>query len=68
MKQISIQLDAETIRQIADLARWWGLPPVKHNTPVISRAVERAHRDEFARIELKKFDAAQRREDAESGI
>ena len=64
MRQISIQLDAETIQQIADLAEWWGLPSTRHNTPVISRIVERVHRDEFAKRELEKFDEAQRLEDA----
>lgn len=41
MKQISISLDDETIKQMQDLALLWGLPEVRHNTPVISRCVER---------------------------
>lgn len=41
MKQISIWVDDETIKQMQDLAELWGLPEVRHNTPVISRCVER---------------------------
>jgi hypothetical protein len=39
MKQISIQITDETARQIAKLAKRWGLPPERHNTPVIERAI-----------------------------
>jgi hypothetical protein len=39
MKQISIQSTDETARQMARLARRWGLPPERHNTPVIERAI-----------------------------
>lgn len=39
MKQISIQITDETARQIAALAAQWGLPPQRHNTPVIERAI-----------------------------
>ena len=39
MKQISIQITDETARQIARLAACWGLPPQRHNTPVIERAI-----------------------------
>lgn len=39
MKQISIQITDETARQIAALARHWGLPRERHNTPVIERAI-----------------------------
>lgn len=39
MKQISIQITDETARQIAQLARHWGLSPERHNTPVIERAI-----------------------------
>lgn len=39
MKQISIQITDETARQIAALAEQWGLPPQRHNTPVIERAI-----------------------------
>lgn len=39
MKQISIQITEETARQIARLAKLWGLPAERHNTPVIERAV-----------------------------
>lgn len=41
MKQISIQIDNKTAEQIMKLAVIWGLPPVRHNTPVISRCIER---------------------------
>lgn len=39
MKQISIQITEETARQIARLAKLWGLPSERHNTPVIERAI-----------------------------
>lgn len=39
MKQISIQITEETARQIAKLAKLWGLPAERHNTPVIERAI-----------------------------
>jgi hypothetical protein len=39
VRQISIQITAETARQIADLAARWGLPSRRHNTPVVERAV-----------------------------
>lgn len=39
MKQISIQITEETARQMAALARHWGLPRERHNTPVIERAI-----------------------------
>lgn len=39
MKQISIQITDETARQMTQLAKRWGLPPERHNTPVIERAV-----------------------------
>ncbi len=39
MKQISIQITDETARQMAQLAKRWGLPAERHNTPVIERAV-----------------------------
>ena len=39
MKQISIQITDETARQMARLAKLWGLPPERHNTPVIERAI-----------------------------
>lgn len=39
MKQISIQITDETARQISALAERWGLPPQRHNTPVIERAI-----------------------------
>lgn len=39
MKQISIQITDETARQIERLAKRWGLPNERHNTPVIERAV-----------------------------
>jgi predicted transcriptional regulator len=39
MKQISIQVTDETARQMSQLALRWGLPPERHNTPVIERAI-----------------------------
>jgi predicted transcriptional regulator len=39
MKQISIQITDETARQIAALAKQWGLPSQRHNTAVIERAI-----------------------------
>lgn len=48
MKNISIKLSEETRRQIAQLAAWWGESPVRHNTPVISRCVDRVFGAESA--------------------
>ena len=39
MKQISIQITDETARQMSALAKRWGLPPARHNTPVLERCV-----------------------------
>jgi hypothetical protein len=39
MKQISIQITDETARQMERLAKCWGLPKERHNTPVIERAI-----------------------------
>lgn len=39
MKQISIQITDETARQMARLAKRWGLATERHNTAVIERAV-----------------------------
>lgn len=41
MKQISINMDDETIKQMRELADKWGLPETRHNTAVVSRCVER---------------------------
>ena len=43
MKQISIQITDMTARQMAQLALHWGLPPERHNTPVVERAVAVVH-------------------------
>lgn len=43
MKQLSLQITDETARQIAALARHWGLPRERHNTPVIERAIATIH-------------------------
>ena len=43
MPQSSMQLTAETSRQIADLARQWGLPEIRHTTAVVERAVALAY-------------------------
>ena len=48
MKAISIQLADETERQLRELAALWGLPPVRHNTAVIERAIERVYQAERA--------------------
>lgn len=41
MKQISMQIDDETQKQIKELALLWGLPDQKYNTQVVLRCVER---------------------------
>lgn len=62
MNQFSYQADDETLRQIAELAGWWGLPAARHNTPVIARCVERVHRAEKAKREMAEFDRLQQTE------
>ena len=52
MNHISIQLDEETKRHISQLAAWWGLPEQRHNTPVISRAIDLVVTIESARRSL----------------
>ncbi len=39
-KQVGIQLDDETQRKIAKIAKKYGLPEKRHLTPVIVRAVD----------------------------
>lgn len=56
MNQFSYQADDETLRMIAELAGWWGLPSTRHNTQVIARCVERAYAQEKALRELEEFD------------
>jgi hypothetical protein len=63
MQQFSYQADDETLRMIAELAGWWGLPPTRHNTAVVARCVEREHRREKARREAADFDRMQASED-----
>lgn len=50
LKSISIQISEETARQIEFLATRWGEPAVRHNTPVITRCVERSFLAEVASI------------------
>lgn len=47
MRTISISFDEETTKQMKELAELWGLPEVRHNTPVISRCVERIWQQEI---------------------
>jgi hypothetical protein len=58
MKHLTVDIDKETARQIARLAQIWGLPKTRHNSPVISRCVERIYKTEVAKQELDKFDRA----------
>ncbi len=62
MNQFSYQADDETLRQIAQLAEWWGLPTTRHNTPVIARCVERVFLQEKAHREMVEFDRLQQSE------
>lgn len=62
MNQFSYQADDETLRMIAKLAEWWGLPAARHNTPVIARCVERVYKNEWAKREMGKFDKLQKTE------
>ena len=41
MKQISINMDDETVRQMRELAQKWGMPDARYNTAVVARCVER---------------------------
>lgn len=56
MNQTTIQLDDQTKRQMTQLATWWGLPEVRHLTPVISRAIEQMIAIESARRTLSDSD------------
>jgi truncated hemoglobin YjbI len=54
MKQISIQITDETARQMAALAKRWGLPQTRHNTPVIERAIATVFMFEIGTDQYKK--------------
>lgn len=55
MKQISIQITDETARQMAALAKRWGLPQTRHNTPVIERAIATVFMFEIGTEQYKKL-------------
>ena len=38
-KQVGIQIDDDTKRKVAQIAKWYGLPEKRHLTPVIVKAV-----------------------------
>lgn len=40
MRQATVRLSERTSKQIEELARLWGEPKERHNTPVITRCVE----------------------------
>ena len=54
VKQISIQITAETARQMAELAVHWGLPGQRHNTAVVERAVAVVHGLEIGWAEYRR--------------
>ena len=54
-KQISLQLSDMTQEKIAALAKYWGFPPVRHNTPVIAEAIDRVYRNEKEKLENMGF-------------
>jgi hypothetical protein len=55
MKQISIQITDETARQMSALAKKWGLPPTRHNTPVIERSIATIFMFEIGSEQYKKI-------------
>jgi len=55
MKQISIQITDETARQMSALAKRWGLPLTRHNTPVIERAIATVFMFEIGTDQYKKI-------------
>jgi hypothetical protein len=55
MKQATVMLSARTTSQIAELAKLWGEPKERHNTPVITRCVELVWLSKFGEDELKKL-------------
>lgn len=46
-KQQTFYPSNETADQIAELARLWGMPEERFNTPVIAKAIEAAYREEM---------------------
>ena len=58
MKSISIRISDETARQMADLAAQWGLPLIRHNTPVLARCVERVWLAQRQPMAVAQLDAA----------
>jgi len=55
MKQISIQITDETARQMSALAKRWGLPLTRHNTPVIERSIATVFMFEIGTDQYKKI-------------
>lgn len=54
VKQLSFQITDETARQIAELAKQWGLRGKRYNTPVIERCIERVYQQEIAKRERER--------------
>jgi hypothetical protein len=54
MKQISIHITDETARQMAALAKLWGLPQTRLNTSVIERAIAAVFMFEIGTDQYKK--------------
>ena len=55
MKQISIQITDETARQMSALAKRWGLPVTRHNTPVIERSIATIFMFEIGTAQYRKI-------------
>ena len=58
MKPMSLRIPDETARQMADLAAQWGLPTIRHNTPVLTRCVERVWLAQRQPMTVVQLDAA----------
>lgn len=56
MNQTTIQLSKKTLRQMSQLAEWWGDSPIRHQSSVISSSVEQMIMIESARRTLSDSD------------
>jgi hypothetical protein len=52
MRQQRIVLAEDTAAQAKELAARWGLPPVRHLSAVVAKAVERQYNAEVAAVNL----------------
>ena len=58
----NVIVDAETQRQVDDLALWWGVEQQRNFMIIVRRCIQQVHIREQAKRELAEFDKAQNSE------